>query len=144
MVYRSQSSCKGRIHLSCEWSIIGKDISVLVYGGEKPDHAHIGAVATAWPDKNIPEKIISSVITLPKHREDELARDIATTLCRQFRVTVTVICGIHIPNITSHEIEQTIALTWDLVEKTIPCLRQFFALRGQEKNTFFLEKREKF
>jgi gallate decarboxylase subunit D len=79
----------------------GRDYVWLVTGGE----AHVGAVAVAyWQEDGGEGKVQSHVLTIPLHKEGELARELAELACRHLKTTVTVAAGIHIDQATSEEI----------------------------------------
>lgn len=95
----------------------GRDYVWLVTGGE----AHVGAVAVAYWHGGEEEcdgagqghvqgegqgqrKIRAEVITVPSHKEGELARELAELACLRLKATVTVACGIHIDRATAEEI----------------------------------------
>ena len=86
---------QGRIHLRMTALFMGRDLSVTLSGGDRP---HIGAVALAAP------RAPASVLSLPNHREDTLAQQIAITLATELNATVCVTCGIHLENILENEI----------------------------------------
>lgn len=75
----------------------GRDYVWLVTGGV----AHIGAAAVAYWDGLEAQ---CGLMTVPSHREGELARELAEMACRNLRATVTVIAGIHIDNAAKDEI----------------------------------------
>lgn len=84
---------------------VGEDWSITIGGG---DRAHIGAVAVSQPRPDRPAGrgtgATTSVITLPHHREDELARRTAARLAGTLGVTTCVACGVHVEAITRSEI----------------------------------------
>lgn len=75
---------------------MGEDLAVTIAGGERP---HIGAVAVAQPRPSLadPDRIsaTTSVIALLGHKEDMLARAVASRLAAATNRVVTVACGIH-------------------------------------------------
>ena len=102
----------GRVRL--EALALGEDWSVALTGGERP---HIGAVALGVPyDK--PDggwSACVSVLTLPTHKEDALARLCADRLARAARHTVTVCCGIHTDALTKEGIAAFVALAEETI-----------------------------
>jgi len=96
---------RGNIDISC--FSLGADASVLISGGETP---HIGALALASPHPSLanPAEVSStcSVLALPQHREDQLARSIALRLAAAWNCVVSVACGIHIDAASSEEIQE--------------------------------------
>jgi len=95
---------------------IGTDLLVAVWGGEKP---HIGAVAVAQPRPSLRDlNVVSataSVICLPAHKEDEIAKMVAETLAAALNTSVVVTAGIHWDNIPQAGIELVIANSKTLV-----------------------------
>ncbi|PRX73633.1 hypothetical protein B0G52_103230 [Cohnella sp. SGD-V74] len=80
---------------------MGKDVVFLVTGGA----AHIGATATAcWSDKE-GEAVHVDVLTLPGHREDRLAAELAVAAASALRRTVAVLAGIHLDRPSREDIE---------------------------------------
>ncbi len=106
---------ENRVALHMRALFMGQDLCILLDGGHKP---HIGAVSTAHPDKQ-------ETFCLPSHKEDILATDIALTLQQEFGCTVTCLCGIHLQDITRHEIDVVYRLSQELVQKLIHEI-QFF------------------
>ncbi len=92
-------------HVQADFSLLGDDLVVLIYGGEKP---HVGAVAVgiSRPSLENPEAVsaTTSVFTFTGHKEDELARKMAHTLASDLQRNVVVTVGIHVDKITPHGI----------------------------------------
>ena len=90
---------------------MGEDMCVLVDGGDRP---HTGAVVT------VDNTGARQFLCLPGHREMELATAMASRIQATTRATVTVLCGIHLDNITPAEIRDAAtlcdALTTDLLD----------------------------
>jgi len=80
-------------------SAMGQDIVFLVTGGE----AHIGAVAIAYVSDE--KYAIVKVLSLPGHREAELAAELAETASLAIGHTVAVLVGIHLDSPTRGDIE---------------------------------------
>ncbi len=74
---------------------IGKDVQVILHGGE----SHIGAVALAEPRPSLADDTkcssTASVLAVSGHKEDMIARQAALYLARNLDVRVCVSCGIH-------------------------------------------------
>ena len=91
--------------VQADFSLLGDDLVVLIYGGEKP---HVGAVAVgiSRPSLENPEAVsaTTSVFTLTGHKEDELARKMAHILSADLQRNVVVTVGIHVDKITPHGI----------------------------------------
>ena len=92
---------RGRIHLRMTAQFMGQDLSVTLSGGDRP---HIGAVALGAPHTS------PSALSLPRHREGELAQRIAARLAAEFHVAVCVACGVHLEGISPEEIQDVLAM----------------------------------
>ncbi|MGD8190974.1 hypothetical protein ACQCN2_13435 [Brevibacillus ginsengisoli] len=91
---------------------VGKDYVFHLTGGV----AHIGAVATAYVENT---EIKVGLTTVPGHREDELAVELATAACEAYKQTVTAIVGIHIDHATREEIQQMVEVARQTIRETI-------------------------
>jgi len=100
----------GAYDIQAEVRRIGTDLLVAIWGGEIP---HIGAVAVAQPRPSLKDPNVvsatASVICLPAHKEDELAKMIAETLAAALNTPVVVTAGIHWDNIPQGGIGRVIA-----------------------------------
>ena len=109
----------GKYRLTARVIAAGVDRIVIITGGDRP---HIGAVATACtiadPDRAGCREVSVSVITLPGHREDEIARKVARTLTKRFGVNVAVSAGMHWDGIPPRGI-QTVIRNSDLLCEAI-------------------------
>ena len=99
----------GQYDIEAYIRVIGKDILVAIWGGERP---HIGAIAVAQPRPSLkdPECISStaSVYCLLGHKEDDLAKAASEVLAAALNTTVVVTAGIHWDNITEEGILKVI------------------------------------
>jgi gallate decarboxylase subunit D len=96
---------RGRFQLTATVVTAGADLTVIVTGGDRP---HIGAAALAQhaPGAAAGEPTVTaSVLTVPGHREDELARELAIALSRSLGSTVMVAAGMHWDRIEKAEID---------------------------------------
>lgn len=116
---------QGRIRIELAWTRAGRDLSVTLSGGDRP---HIGAVALSQPRPSHVEgggtSASTSVITLPGHKEDELARSAAARLASALDANVCVACGIHLDGIRPEEIAQVREMAGELVEQLVDKLRE--------------------
>lgn len=87
---------------------MGQDLCVTLSGGDRP---HIGAVALGQASTS------PTVLTLPQHREGELAQNLAALLSSRFGTTVCVACGIHLDNILEEEIREVLEIAEELTRK---------------------------
>lgn len=89
--------------------LIGQDLLVAIWGGEKP---HIGAVAVAQPRPSLKDPEVmsatASVICLPGHKEDELAKAASEILAAALNTQVVVTAGIHWENISEEGVQKII------------------------------------
>jgi hypothetical protein len=100
---------EGEYDLSAQVRLIGADILVAIWGGEKP---HIGAVAAAQSSPSLKDpKVMSttaSVLCYPGHKEDELAKSAAKKLAAALETKVVVTAGIHWDNLSAEGIQKVI------------------------------------
>jgi gallate decarboxylase subunit D len=114
---------EGEYDLEAAVRMIGEDLLVAVWGGEKP---HIGAVSVAEPRPSLRDSSLTSasasVICVLGHKEDELAKATSEVLASILNTRVVVTAGIHWDNITGKGIEQVIRnseLLMDLILKKL-------------------------
>ncbi len=107
----------GAYDLAANVRLIGNDVLVAIWGGEKP---HIGAVAVAQPRPSLrdPEVTSSSasVFCLVGHKEDELAKAAAEILAAALETHVVVTAGIHWDNLAPEAIQQIVGNSEILVD----------------------------
>jgi hypothetical protein len=104
----------------------GKDWVISVQGGNTP---HVGAVALACPcalPADTAGSITSfvSVLTVPSHRDDELARKLALQMCKSLGRNISLSVGIHIHNATCEEIEKLMENAQEAVNNLTVLLRE--------------------
>lgn len=107
----------GRTRLRMRVLRMGEDMCVLLDGGHKP---HMGAMALAGAGAP------ASALTLPGHREDDLARRLSENLSAALGVSVAVLCGIHVADVTRDEI----ALIYETAHSLARELPRLLAARG--------------
>jgi len=92
-----------RVWGSALFSVGGLSVNLL--GGDAP---HIGAVAVAIPRASVARparrSATTSVLALVGHKDDELARSMASDLARRLGITVVVTAGVHVPRARSSDI----------------------------------------
>ena len=105
-IYFDVSTESGSFDIHANVRLIGKDMLVAIWGGEKP---HIGAVSVAQPRPSLkdPKRMSSnaSVICLLGHKEDELAKAASEILSAALNTRVVVTAGIHWDNLDANGIE---------------------------------------
>jgi hypothetical protein len=103
----------------------GEDLVVVIGGGEKP---HVGCVVLAQPrftPQGAPDGSAScSVLTVPYHKEEPIARGIAERLANELGRLVVVTAGIHEDAIDREGIEEYLELGEELGETLLTCLRR--------------------
>ena len=113
------TATRGRISLSLQLEMLGRDAQLILRGGR----AHIGAVAIAPGDGASP-----SLVTLPGHREGELALAMAQRLAHASGRTVCVSAGIHYDHITREEINTVLTLVASLTDDCLAFLSRHNAV----------------
>ena len=118
-------------NLSASARLIGDDVLVAIWGGEKP---HIGAVAVAQPRPSLrdPEVTSSSasVICRVGHKEDDLVKAAAEILAAALETYVVVTGGIHWDDLAPEAIQQVVRNTEILVDMILQrCVADFPSLK---------------
>ena len=108
---------KGKYEIIACFYAIGKDLVVLIGGGEKP---HAGCVVMCEPDK-AKGKVTTSVHTFSTHRDEVVAKPIAEELCRKTGTKVVCVCGIHVEKATKKDIELLVKNTQELGRRILKC-----------------------
>ena len=121
----------GTYDLTASVRLIGEDVLVAIWGGEKP---HIGAVAIAQPRPSLknPQVISStaSVICLVGHKEDELAKAAAEILAAALETQVVVTAGIHWDNLEPDAIQRIIQNGEILIDMILEkCINEFPSIK---------------
>lgn len=102
----------------------GEDLVVSVGGGSR---YHIGAAATAVVSPSLKDGLhltgSASVMTVPGHKEDEIARSAALRLARALQCTVVLTAGIHIDNAAPEEVAGLVADFEALIERLLAALQ---------------------
>ena len=118
-------------NLSAGVRLIGEDVLVAIWGGEKP---HIGAVAVAQPRPSLKDPDVTSatasVICMVGHKEDELAKASAEILAAALNTAVVVTAGIHWDNLDPEGIRRIIQNSEILVDMILArCVAEFSSLK---------------
>lgn len=103
-----------RIEITLEAKKLGEDYLLTLTGGKE----HAGAVAVGLFDEES-GRASSSVITLPGHREEQLALDSAKRVSKATGKTSVVVVGIHVDNISLEEIKEIVSAAEEMVENFI-------------------------
>jgi len=94
---------------------MGNDRVFLITGGK----AHIGAAAMAYSTGN---GVLADSLSVPEHREEKLALDLARWAASVLEQTVTVLIGIHVDNATKNDIDQIIAVVNHAMKQEFACI----------------------
>jgi hypothetical protein len=96
----------------------GADLVVAVGGGERP-HVGAAALALSLPSLKDPARLTNStsLLAVPGHKEEELAREGALRLSRALARNVVVTVGIHDDGISAERIAAYVALFARLVDE---------------------------
>ncbi len=99
-------------------SRLGDDLVVAVGGGERP-HVGCAVLAVARPSTTVPShrSVSSSVLTLPPHKEEGIARPIAEHLARELGGVVVVAAGVHDDDLGPAGIADYLALAEELARR---------------------------
>lgn len=102
------SACfgEGKYRVEAVAITCGRDVAVTVVGGSVP---HIGATVLSVPRPSLADtsktSSSSSVICVTGHKDDELARNAASSLASELGGIVTVSAGIHVDNASQEDLE---------------------------------------
>ena len=100
--------------------LVGEDLVIAVGGGERP---HVGCVVLSQPvrSKSRPEgwSASSSLLTIPPHKEEPIARGIATRLAAALGRVCVVTAGVHDDAIDADRIAVYLRLGEELAEKLV-------------------------
>ena len=99
---------------------LGEDFVVTVGGGERP---HIGSTVLSIPRPSLmdPNKLscTSSVLNCVGHKDEELCRAAAETVCRHFGKTTVCVGGVHLDEATPEQIRLIGELVFGLLAEMI-------------------------
>lgn len=117
-------SGEGQYELTYEIHLMGKDVQILVWGGD----VHIGAVTviekgtiTTWKGKS--------------HKDDILTEALAKEIYSKFLCTCVVSAGFHLKDITPEGISQVLHNHKIGCQRVISWLEEKFASRGGVENS---------
>lgn len=118
----------GRTEIILEAKKIGEDYLLTLTGGRE----HVGAVAIGLFDEKS-QRTSSSVITMPGHREEQLALNGARQVSRATGKTSVFIAGIHQDNISPEEIRGIVSAAGEMVESFIAFYEKKDKLTGRDE-----------
>ena len=109
-------------------------IAVILVGGDAP---HVGAMAISIPRPSTadPRRVSpsTSVYCVVGHKDDELARAVASALCRKLDAIVAVIAGVHIDRASRAEIRAVLRNGERAVARILALLRPALARRPRRR-----------
>ncbi len=109
----------GSIEIVLNAKKIGNDYLVTLTGGRD----HVGAVAIGFFDEKS-QRASSSVITIPGHREEQLALKGARQVSIATKKTTIFIAGIHKDNINHEDIKNIVSVACEMVEDLITYVKR--------------------
>ena len=122
LICRVEDPSSGR-YLEARTEVVGDDFVVAVGGGERP---HIGCVVLAQPHSakggDTKWSASCSVLTIPPHKEEPIARGIAKKLAATLGRVTVVTAGVHDDNIDGEGIATYLRLGEELAEKLVHTL----------------------
>jgi gallate decarboxylase subunit D len=105
----------GSADLRIEATRLGRDLLITLVGGD----AHVGAVALAGPN----QRADASVLSVPEHRDDVIAKEAAVRISKEFNCNCVVIVGIHVSNASADQINEIIDASFWLVDELIEAVK---------------------
>jgi hypothetical protein len=107
-----------RRYLEARVAIVGEDVVVAVGGGGRP---HVGCVVLAQPGRPKTDgtgwSASCSVLTIPPHKEEPIARAVATRVVETLGRVAVVTAGVHDDEIDANGIQTYLRLGEELAEK---------------------------
>lgn len=110
-----------RKELSFSWleikaTRVGDDILAWICGGDKP---HIGCTVQAIPRPSLSGdgsvSVTSSVINVTGHKDEDLCRKVAETLCKKYNTITVCAGGFHMDDISMRHIVEVIQAVEEIV-----------------------------
>lgn len=117
-----------RIEIILEAKKIGDDYLLTLTGGCE----HVGAVAVGLYDEKS-QRASSSVLTLPGHREEQLALQGARQISRATKKTTVFVAGIHKENISPGEIKEIVSTAEEMIQNFIDFYEKKNKLAGRDE-----------
>ncbi|WHH60811.1 hypothetical protein [Petroclostridium sp. X23] len=106
---------KGRLQINMTAFPMGNDVCIILTGGDTP---HLGALTAGSYCESL------QTITFYHHKENVITEMFGNILRRAYKGNLAVCCGIHLDNITSQEIVNTVDLCREIAEKLSELLRE--------------------
>ena len=105
----------GSTELRADVAHVGRDLLVTLFGGER----HIGAVGVG----GCSARPYASVLTMPGHRDDVIAKEAAMRISKALKCSCVVIVGIHVDDASERRISEIVDTSFALVEELIEALK---------------------
>ena len=105
----------GPVDLRVDATRIGKDLVVTLVGGK----AHVGAVALG----GFHRRSYASVLTVPNHRDDIIAKEAALRISKELRESCVVVVGIHVHNASEEQVAEIVDASASLINELIEALK---------------------
>ena len=105
----------GSADLRIDATRVGKDLLVTVVGGK----AHVGAVALG----GFHRRSYASVLAVPNHRDDIIAKEAALRISKELRQSCVVVVGIHVRDATEEQVAEIVDTSFSLVNELIEALK---------------------
>lgn len=109
----------GRHTIYLEIKDIGKDLLVIIYGG---DEHHIGGISAGHVTQSHYRKantISISTLTFPGHKDYVVSNSVTEKVCNALGRSVVTTVGIHYDDATRDEINEIISVVGSLVDEMI-------------------------
>ena len=111
--------------IEAEVRLIGSDLLVILYGGNKP---HIGSAAVAHPRPSLKNKkrmsSTASVYNFLGHKDGVVAQSVSEMLSSKLKKNVVVLAGIHIDKISEEGIEKVVENCGRLAQKVCKAIEK--------------------
>ncbi len=105
----------GSADLRVDAAHVGKDLLVTLVGGK----AHVGAVALGGFHK----RSYASVLAVPNHRDDIIAKEAALRISKELRQNCVVVVGIHVHNASEGQVAEIVDTSFSLINELIEALK---------------------
>jgi len=114
------SAGRGKFKVEALAFKVSEGLVVMLVGGEKP---HVGAVALSYPEAET-GKLAASLLSVPRHRNGEVAKPASRLLARKFKVPVAVVAGLHVDNATRKDVEKLVSNAGKALERLVEALEK--------------------
>lgn len=110
---------KGRLDINLIAFEIGKDLFVLLTGGEE----HLGSVTVGMTGSEVE----TQTVAIKGHKEYVLTQKIGEILAKKYMGNFVICCGIHFDDITREEIASVLKLSCDITKELCSILEKTVA-----------------